>query len=111
MEEKISYEEKEQWETVWSEFLDYAESCYFRWLNCDNSLTDSEEKVALEFKQKIDSEELDEGGLLEIAVPPEHDISPEEFEIFVKVMSKFQNSGILDLVSVFTGCKIREVNY
>jgi hypothetical protein len=90
------------WESFYSEFIDRAESCYLRWINCDEELTEAEEKLAVKYQEMIEAEESD-GDFIEIEMPPEFDVTPEEFEAFCRVIQKLQKAGLSSLFSAMLG--------
>lgn len=94
-----------EWEAFYSSFKEKAEDCYLRWINQDQELTDAEVKLAVDYQQMIEAEEgtTDE---IEIEIPPEHEISPEELTCFVKVIDKLKAQGFDKLLSIFAGVTI-----
>jgi hypothetical protein len=87
-------------EQFYYQMLEYAEGCYLRWINADDELTEHEEDIAVKYQEMI---EADEGELIEIEIPPEYEVSPEEFEAFVKIAHKLQRSGLFSIINALTG--------
>lgn len=78
---------------------EYAESCYLRWINCDD-LTEVEEQIAVDYQELIESDEPDDIG---VEIPPDIVVSPEEFEAFIKIATKLQRSGLSSLINAMIG--------
>jgi hypothetical protein len=98
---KTKYDEPRQaGEQFYLQMLEYAQNCYLRWINCDDELTEAEEDIAVRYQEMIEAED---GDLMEIEIPPEYDVSPEEFEAFVRVAHKLQRSGIATVINALLG--------
>ncbi|MGG4039017.1 hypothetical protein [Heyndrickxia ginsengihumi] len=101
---KTEYEKpRGEWEQVYSEFIEYAESCYLRWINADDDLSEDEVDLAVSYQEIIEADETDEDGLIEVDIPPEYDVSPEEFEVFLRIAHKLQKSGIGSIINAMLG--------
>jgi hypothetical protein len=95
------------WEQIYSEFLERAESCYLRWINCDDELTEAEIKLAVDYQQMIeDADEGIDGDYMEIEIPPEHEISPEELQALLRIAQKLQRQGLGQLLSLMSGINL-----
>lgn len=98
---KTEYEKpKEAWEQFTLMMQDYAESCYLRWINCDEDLSENEVNIAVSYQKRI---EADDGDFIEIEIPPDIDVSPEEFEAFKRVALKLQKAGIGSIINAMIG--------
>lgn len=85
----------EIWEQSYLWMIEYAESCYLRWINCDD-LTEIEEQIAVDYQERVEAQD---GEILDIEIPPEFVVSPEEFDAFVRIANKLHKSGISTVIN------------
>lgn len=100
------YENKHQqelsaWDAFYSSFMEKAEECYMLWLNgCE--MSEAEVKLAEEYQVLINDNE----DMIEIEIPPEHEISPEELTAMLRIADKLQKQGLGQLLSLMAGADL-----
>lgn len=92
-------EELSEWEAFYSIFIEKAENCFIRWLNQDEELTEAEVKLAREYQALIE----EDTDFIEIEIPPDNEVSPEEWQALVKIADKLQQSGLVSILQAMLG--------
>lgn len=94
-------QELSAWDAFYSSFMEKAEECYVQWLNgCE--LSEAEIKLAKEYQVLINDNE----DMIEIEIPPEYEVSPEELSVMLRIADKLQKQGLGQLISMMAGADL-----